>query len=154
MRSIHPAATAFDAHADEYDALRRRLVPPFELLYGAAVDALELLGEAPGRVLDLGAGTGVLSGFVRARHPSCELVLLDSAARMLEQASAAEWAGATARMSHDRRASVADQLAWLTEAGFVQADCLFKRYGFAVLFARRSSPGETANAAPPKMETR
>jgi tRNA (cmo5U34)-methyltransferase len=225
MVEPHPASLAFDAHATEYDALRRRLVPPFDALYGTAVEALGLLSEPPRRVLDLGAGTGMMSRFVRAAHPSCELVLLDSAARMLDEASASvqapasfvlgdlrdelppgpfdavvsalaihhlsdeektdlfgraraalraggvfvnaehvaapsaalegryerwhkrcsfqlgtdpqEWAAAEERMSHDRRADVANQLSWLAEAGFAEVDCLFKHYGFAVLFARR-----------------
>lgn len=226
MVEPHPASLAFDAHAVEYDALRRRLVPPFDALYGTAIEALGLLSEPPRRVLDLGAGTGMMSCFVRAAHPSCELVLLDSAARMLDEARAAlqapaafmlgdlrdglpagpfdavvsalaihhlsdeekqdlfgrirdalraggvfvnaehvaapcatleghyerwhersslqlgtdqrEWAAAEERMSHDRRAAVATQLSWLAGAGFAEVDCLFKRYGFAVLFARRS----------------
>ena len=40
-------------------------------------------------------------------------------------------------MSHDRRVDLATQLGWLEDAGFLDVDCLFKRYGFAVLFARR-----------------
>jgi tRNA (cmo5U34)-methyltransferase len=42
------------------------------------------------------------------------------------------------RMRLDRLASGADQLAWLREAGFPDADCLYKDHGFAVLVARRS----------------
>jgi tRNA (cmo5U34)-methyltransferase len=77
----------FDAHAGQYDdAARRRLVPPFDAFYDAAVAALGLSSHEPRRVLDLGAGTGLLSGFVHAAYPRAELVLLDGAARMLEQA--------------------------------------------------------------------
>ena len=49
----------------------------------------------------------------------------------------AEWAGAVARMSHDRCASVDDQLVWLREAGFTDVDCLFRDHCFAVLVAVR-----------------
>src|SRR5205807_1161325 len=59
---------------------------PFETFYGTAVDALRLGGGEPRRVLDLGAGTGLLSSFVRAAFPAAELTLLDGAALMLEQA--------------------------------------------------------------------
>ncbi len=77
----------FDAHSGQYvDAARRRLVPPFDAFYGAAVAGLGLASREPGRVLDLGAGTGLLSGFVRAAYPQAELVLLDGAGQMLEQA--------------------------------------------------------------------
>jgi tRNA (cmo5U34)-methyltransferase len=48
----------------------------------------------------------------------------------------AEWAGAEERMAHDRCASVEDQLGWLRDAGFADADCLFKHHRFAVLVAR------------------
>ena len=48
-----------------------------------------------------------------------------------------EWAAAVGRMRHDRRASVEQHLRWLREAGFADADCLFKDHGFAVIVARR-----------------
>ena len=59
----------FDAHAGEYDALRRRLVPPFDAFYGTAVAALELTAAPPARVLDLGAGTGLLARTGARRAP-------------------------------------------------------------------------------------
>ncbi len=79
-------ADTFDRHASAYDAARRRLVPSFDAFYGTAVDALALGARAPRRVLDLGAGTGLLASLVRAAHPDAELTLLDGSARMLEQA--------------------------------------------------------------------
>ncbi len=77
---------AFDAHAADYDASRRRLVPSFEPFYGTAVEAIGLTGLSPRRVLDLGAGTGLLSQFVRAAYPEAELTLLDGSAPMLDRA--------------------------------------------------------------------
>ncbi len=53
-------------------------------------------------------------------------------------ASADEWAAACERMRLDRWASVEHQLAWLRDAGFADADCLFKEHRFAVLVARRA----------------
>lgn len=76
----------FNDHADSYDATRRRLVPCFDRFYGAAVSALGLLTEPPRRILDLGAGTGILSARVAAAYPDVELVLWDGAPAMLEQA--------------------------------------------------------------------
>lgn len=78
---------AFDAHAAEYDALRRRLVPCFDAFYGAAVDLVA--GLPPRDVLDLGAGTGLLSGLIAQACPEARLHLLDGGAKMLEQAQAA-----------------------------------------------------------------
>lgn len=80
------APAMFDAQAAGYDGPRRRLIPPFDAFYGTAVDAIDLLGRAPRRVLDLGAGTGMLSARVAAAHPDAELTLVDGAPAMLEQA--------------------------------------------------------------------
>jgi tRNA (cmo5U34)-methyltransferase len=75
----------FRAHAGEYDGLRRRLVPSFDPLYQAAVRLL----EDPRRVLDLGAGTGLLSRFVIDAHPEARIVLVDGAREMLALAGGA-----------------------------------------------------------------
>ena len=76
----------FDAHAPDYAATRRRLVPSFDQFYGTAVEALGLIGRPPARVLDLGAGTGLFAGAVAEVYPDAELVLLDGSPAMLEQA--------------------------------------------------------------------
>jgi tRNA (cmo5U34)-methyltransferase len=218
------ARAVFGAHAEGYDAERRRLLPCFDAFYAAALDALGLCERPPQRVLDLGAGTGLLAGAVARAHPAAQLTLLDGAGAMLEQARArlgdgaryvvadladplpeglwdavvsalaihhlddpgkralfarvraalaaggvfvnaeqvlgetpsldtvyverheraaralgatdAEWAAAAQRMSHDRCATVEDQLAWLREAGFADAGCSWRDGRFAVLVAR------------------
>lgn len=83
------AIDLFDAHAADYEALRRRLVPSFDAFYGTAVAALELAERPLRRVLDLGAGTGLLARAVARAHPDIELVLFDGSAAMLKQARAA-----------------------------------------------------------------
>lgn len=80
------APATFDAHAAAYEAPRRRLIPPFDAFYGTAVDLLRMLPAPPRRVLDLGAGTGMLAARVAAAYPEAELVLVDGAPAMLEQA--------------------------------------------------------------------
>ena len=80
------AAAAFSAHAREYDGLRRRLVPDFDGFYGALIDVLGLLPAPPARVLDLGAGTGLVSAAVLAACPEARVELLDASEAMLEQA--------------------------------------------------------------------
>ena len=42
-------------------------------------------------------------------------------------------------MSHDRCATVDDQLAWLRDAGFADAGCLWRDGRFAVLVARAAA---------------
>jgi tRNA (cmo5U34)-methyltransferase len=83
---MNSAATIFHRQAAGYDAQRRRLIPPFDAFYGIAVDALALGAAAPRRILDLGAGTGLLSDAVAAAYPEAELTLVDGAPAMLERA--------------------------------------------------------------------
>lgn len=82
------AKQVFDAAAAGYDALRRQLIPCFDEFYGAAVGALDALPGAPPRVLDLGAGTGLLADRVRRRLPAARLTLLDVSEEMLARARA------------------------------------------------------------------
>jgi tRNA (cmo5U34)-methyltransferase len=81
------AAETFSAHAADYDALRRRLVPDYDGFYGGVVEALERVatGEV-GRVLDLGAGTGLLSAVVADGFPEAQIELLDASEPMLSLA--------------------------------------------------------------------
>lgn len=218
----------FGAVAGTYDSGRRRLVPCFDAFYGTAVElATRRLPAAP-RVLDLGAGTGLLTALLAAQLPDATFVLVDGSAEMLavaernlgrraavhvrdlrdplpagpfdavvsalaihhltdpekkdlyarvpgvlapggvfvnaEQvagptseldalyhqvwldqtrqrgADAAELAAAAERMAFDRPAPVADQVAWLGEAGLRDADCFFKQYRFAVFAGWTPSP--------------
>jgi tRNA (cmo5U34)-methyltransferase len=79
------APAVFNEHAAHYNAARRRLIPPYERFYGTAIEAVGLAGQVQ-RVLDLGAGTGLLSSHLRVAYPDAELVLTDGAEAMLEQA--------------------------------------------------------------------
>lgn len=50
---------------------------------------------------------------------------------------AEELARAYERQAYDDPSTLDDQLSWLREAGFAAADCLYKYYAFAVLYARK-----------------
>jgi tRNA (cmo5U34)-methyltransferase len=81
------AIGAFSAHAPDYDAQRRAIVPCFDRFYGTAVGLLGLRGGEVQRVLDLGAGTGLMSEAVLSGYPQAEVVLLDGSEAMLEKAA-------------------------------------------------------------------
>ncbi len=76
----------FDRWADTYDADRRVLIPSFDAFYGTAAEVAALDRSGPVRVLDLGAGTGLLSSVLAAALPEASFVLLDEAPAMLERA--------------------------------------------------------------------
>jgi len=216
--------TAFDITAATYDADPARLIPCYDAFYRRATD---LIVHDARNILDLGAGTGLLSTFVRQWYPLAHIHLMDVSGSMLERArqrlagdtnvsfehtdsttaalggpydsvvsalaihhleDAAKkalfakifaalrpggtfvnaeqvagptpeidrrykelWleqvreAGATPdqiadslyRQQDDRCASVEDQLDWMREAGFTDADCWFKDNRFAVLSGTR-----------------
>lgn len=52
-------------------------------------------------------------------------------------ATDADIGAAKERMRHDRAAPLADQMRWLEEVGFVDVDCPFKHYAFAVYAGRK-----------------
>lgn len=76
----------FDRWARKYDRSRRMLVPCFDRLYGAALDLIPYPKEHAFSVLDLGAGTGLLSAFIAAEFPRASITLADIAPEMLAQA--------------------------------------------------------------------
>ena len=82
------APAIFDAFARDYDVSRRRLVPDFDRFYGTVAQVVGLRFESnePLRVLDVGAGTGLLSAQLIQHFPRAEFVLADGAPQMLERA--------------------------------------------------------------------
>lgn len=76
----------FDAAAPDYDGERRMLVPGFDDFYGAAVGSIPFDGDEPLRVLDLGAGTGILSAMIAGRFPNSRVTLVDISVEMLRVA--------------------------------------------------------------------
>ncbi|MDQ8738283.1 class I SAM-dependent methyltransferase [Paenibacillus sp. LHD-38] len=77
----------FDAVAPNYDQQRRQLIPCFDDFYGMAADAVACVNQAP-RILDLGAGTGLFSAFIRSKYPLASFTLIDLSEEMLKEARA------------------------------------------------------------------
>ena len=76
----------FDEAAGGYDEARRLLVPDLDGLYAALLEALPFGVDEPIKVLDLGAGTGLLSAEVAGRFPRSGVTLVDLSVEMLRVA--------------------------------------------------------------------
>jgi tRNA (cmo5U34)-methyltransferase len=70
-----------------YDSERRRLVPCFDEFYGTAAELVARCCPPKPRILELGAGTGILSVAIAERVQPSQLVLLDASAEMLQHAA-------------------------------------------------------------------
>lgn len=77
---------SFGQAAWEYDRARRQLVPGLDRFYGAVLDGVPIAAEREIRVLDLGAGTGLLSAMVAERFPRSRVTLVDLSVEMLRVA--------------------------------------------------------------------
>lgn len=77
---------AFDASAERYDRVRRQLIPCLDDFYRTAVELAPFEPDAPIRVLDLGAGTGLLASFLLSAFPNARLTLVDVSEEMLARA--------------------------------------------------------------------
>ena len=76
----------FNLIAAEYDANRRKFIPCFDDFYQSTTELLAGNLPAPRRVLDLGAGTGLLAYFWYQHFPAAEYLLVDIADEMLKVA--------------------------------------------------------------------
>ncbi|WP_454190905.1 class I SAM-dependent methyltransferase [Paenibacillus sp. Marseille-Q7038] len=79
--------TQFNKVSQRYDEQRRKLIPCFEDLYRIASALADLENDTPS-VLDLGAGTGLMSSFILQKYPKSKLTLIDLSDGMLEIARA------------------------------------------------------------------
>lgn len=72
----------FDAVSAVYDRQRRQLIPGFDDFYGWAAEMVRIPGGKP-RILDLGAGTGLLTSFIAQKYPDGHFTLVDLSEKML-----------------------------------------------------------------------
>ena len=79
--------TQFDQVSQKYDEQRKKLIPCFEDLYNIAT-TLAASEKDTLSVLDLGAGTGLMSSFILQKHPNSKLTLIDLSEGMLDIAKA------------------------------------------------------------------
>lgn len=76
----------FNLIAKEYDSKRRFFIPCYEDFYIGATDFICDTIPSPSRILDLGAGTGLLTMYWYRKFPGAEFTLCDIAEEMLSVA--------------------------------------------------------------------
>ncbi len=77
--------SAFNSIASVYDENRRKIIPCFDDLYSIPVSLIKSKKKKL-KVLDLGAGTGLLTSFLLQKYPDASVTLIDMADEMLEVA--------------------------------------------------------------------
>ncbi len=75
----------FDAVSRKYDEQRKKFIPCFDDFYGTSVSIASVDTETP-NILDIGAGTGLLSAFLMERYPAASFTLIDISEKMLDMA--------------------------------------------------------------------
>jgi tRNA (cmo5U34)-methyltransferase len=75
----------FDENAEKYDAIRRLIIPCFDDLYDITRYLASSKKEDP-KILDLGAGTGLLTKYLFERYQKAEFTLIDISEEMLKVA--------------------------------------------------------------------
>lgn len=73
----------FDDISKKYDEQRRKFIPCFDDFYGILVSVASVNTENP-KILDIGAGTGLLSAFLMKRYPKASFTLIDISEKMLD----------------------------------------------------------------------
>lgn len=73
----------FDSIASKYDSNRKKLIPCFEELYSIPISLIPEASSAL-NVLDIGAGTGLLTSFLLEKYPDSNVTLIDMAEGMLD----------------------------------------------------------------------
>ena len=76
---------AFNRFAQDYDTRREYIIPEMRQFYSTAVWAAESEEPAPA-ILDIGAGTGLMSAYILQKFPQAHLTLVDIAENMLDMA--------------------------------------------------------------------
>ena len=75
----------FKAVSEKYDAQRKHLIPCFNDFYSIPLELSEQLKEVK-NVLDIGAGTGLMSAFFYEKYPAASFTLIDLSEDMLAKA--------------------------------------------------------------------
>lgn len=75
----------FNENASQYDGQRKKLIPCFDDFYSIAISLAETNTDNP-EILDIGAGTGLLSFLILEKFPDANVTLIDLSEKMLDAA--------------------------------------------------------------------
>ncbi len=78
--------SVFDKYAAQYNNSRQMLIPCFDDFYKIAVEIIPFKRDKNIKVLDLGAGTGLISSLVASKYENSDITLIDVSENMLNQA--------------------------------------------------------------------
>ena len=73
----------FDEISKKYDEQRKKFIPCFDDFYRVSVSVASVNTGNP-KILDMGAGTGLLSAFLMERYPDASFTLIDISEKMLD----------------------------------------------------------------------
>ena len=85
METLQEIQNQFNAVSEKYDKQRRFLIPCFEDFYTTALSLSEEVTQVKS-ILDVGAGTGLMSAFFHEKYPDAKFTLVDISQDMLKKA--------------------------------------------------------------------
>ncbi|MBN1501046.1 MAG: methyltransferase domain-containing protein [Spirochaetes bacterium] len=84
MMNIDKISGRFNQVAEKYDEQRRFFIPCFDDYYATSISFLKSCRNDFNSILDLGAGTGLLTNFLFDKYPEAHFTLVDISGKMLE----------------------------------------------------------------------
>lgn len=75
---------AFNQASNDYDKYRIKAIPNMHIYYDTAVNLTKTFKNP--KILDLGAGTGILTKMLSQQHPDSDITLIDISSKMLNLA--------------------------------------------------------------------